>query len=227
MKKIVLILAIILFASFAWAADNDRTINVTGYGEVEVAPDTGNISLGFRTVSADLAKAKADMTAKMDATIDALKPFGIEAKDIQSTQLYIYPNYATTDGVTTLQGYDVSRSITVVFKDLSNTDAILDAAIKAGANSFNGLNFTFSGADQLKNDALAKAIENAIAQADFLAQSFSVKRGNLISVSTMSQNFAPRNAEMYAMKADSAGGQGYQPGTVKVSAQINAVFGIN
>lgn len=227
MKKIAVVLAILLCATFAYAADDDRTISVTGYGEVEITPDTGNLNLGFRAVDADLAKAKADMTAKMDALVNALKQFNISEKDIQATQLYIYPNYATSqDGKTSLQGYDVSRSITVVFKDLTQTDAILDASIKAGANTFNGLNFSYSKEEELKQDALAKAIANATAQADFLAQNFGVKRGKLISVTT-AQSFMPR-AEMAMMKAeaDMGGGAGYTPGLVKVGAQISVVYGI-
>lgn len=228
MKKIALTLAILLCATFAYAADNNGTISVIGLGEVEVAPDTGNLNLGFRTMDADLAKAKADMTGKMDALIEALKKFDISEKDIQATQLYIYPNYATSsNGKTALQGYDVARSITVVFKDLTKTDAILDASIRAGANTFNGLNFSYSNENELKQQALNKAINNANEQADFLSKSFGVKRGKIMNITTV-QSYMTRN-DMVMMQSDTAataGGTGYMPGQVKVSAQINAVYSI-
>lgn len=227
MKKIVLVLAILLCATWAYAGDNDRTISVTGVGEVEIAPDTGNLNLGFRTMDADLAKAKADMTAKMDALIDALKKFNISEKDIQATQLYIYPNYTTSnDGKTTLQGYDVSRSITVVFKDLTQTDAILDASIKAGANTFNGLSFSYSKEDELKQQALDKAIQNANNQADSLAKSFGVKRGKVMNITTVQSYMARNDMAMLKAEADTGGGAGYTPGQVKVNAQISVIYGI-
>lgn len=228
MKKIILVLALLLCATCAYAADNGRTISITGVGEMEIAPDTGNLNLGFRTMDADLAKAKADMTAKMDALIAALKQFNISEKDIQATQLYIYPNYKTSDdGKTSLQAYDVSRSITVVFKDMSQTDAILDAAIKAGANTFNGLNFSYSKEDELKLQALEKAIQNAGNQADFIAKSLGVKRGQVVHVTTV-QSYMTRN-DMAVQQAESAlgGGTGYTPGLVKVSAQISVVYSID
>lgn len=225
MKKIVLVLAILLCASFTWAEDS-RTITVTGYGEVEIIPDIGNLNLGFRTMDADLAKAKDDMTAKMDALVETLKQFNISEKDIQATQLYIYPNYTSKDGETVMQGYDVSRSITIIFNDLAQTDAILDASIKAGANTFNGLNFSYSKEDDIRNDAMKKAIENANAQADFMAAGFGVKRGKVMQITTAQQNFAFR-AEMPIMKQDNAGGgQGYTPGMVKVGAQVSVVYSI-
>lgn len=226
MKKIVLILAILLCASWAYAEEYPRTISVTGYGEVEVTPDTANLSLGFRSMDADLVKAKDEMTKKMDALIDALKQFSISEKDIQATQLYIYPSYATTDGKTTLQGYDVSRTITVVFTDLAKADAILDATIKAGANTFNGLSFSYSKEDELKNDALLKAVQNAKNQADYLAARFDVKRGKAYQISTSQQYYGVRTENMAAMKAeaDTGGGQGYTPGKIKITAQVNASF---
>lgn len=229
MKKIILVLALLLCATGAYAADNGRTINVTGMGETEIAPDTGNLSLGFRTVDADLGKAKADMTAKMDALIEALKQFNISEKDIQATQLYIYPNYKTNDdGKTTLQAYDVSRSITVIFKDMSQTDAILDAGIKAGANTFNGLNFSYSKENELKLQALEKAIQNAANQADFIAENLGVKRGKVMHVTTV-QSYMTRNdmAVMQSEAAPAAGGTGYTPGQIKVSAQISVVYSID
>lgn len=225
MKKIVLILAILLCATMAYA-ETDRTISVIGSGEVEIAPDTGNLNLGFRSMDADLAKAKADMTAKMDALVEALKQFNISEKDIQATQLYIYPSYATNEGKTTLQGYDVSRSITIVFKDLTQTDAILDASIKAGANTFNGLNFSYSKDQELQQDALAKAITNANEQADFLAKSFGVKRGKVMNITTTLSYMPRSDMGMMKAEADTAGGAGYTPGMVKVGAQISVVYSI-
>lgn len=228
MKKIILVLALLLCATFAYAADNDRTISVTGMGDMEIAPDTGNLSLGFRTMDTDLSKAKAEMTARMDALIEALQQFNISEKDIQTAQLYIYPNYKTSDdGKTTLQAYSVSRSITVVFKDMTQTDAILDASIKAGANTFNGLNFSYSKEDELKLEALEKAIQNANNQADFLAQSLGVKRGKVMHITTVQSYMTYNDATVMRSEASAAGGgAGYTPGQVKVSAQINVVYSI-
>lgn len=227
MKKIILVLALLLCASFAYAADNDRTISVTGMGEMEIAPDTGNLSLGFRTMDTDLSKAKAEMTARMDALIEALQQFNISEKDIQAAQLYIYPNYKTSeDGTTMLQAYSVSRSITVVFKDMTKTDAILDASIKAGANTFNSLNFSYSKEDELKLEALEKAIQNANNQADFLAQSLGVKRGKVMHIATAQSYMTYNDAAVMRSEASAGGGAGYTPGQVKVNAQINIVYSI-
>lgn len=225
MKKLILVLAFLLCATMAYADNEQRTITVTGYGEVEVTPDTCNLNLGFRTMDADLAKAKADMTAKMDSLVTALKQFNISEADIQATQLYIYPNYSTSnDGKTTMQGYDVSRSITVVFKDLTKTDAILDAAIKAGANTFNGLSFSYSREKALQQDALTEAINDAKLQADYLANRFDVKRGAAFKISTGQQNSYLRNEGM-ALKAEAdSGGGGYTPGKIKISAQVEVSF---
>lgn len=225
MKKLILVLAFLFCATAAYADNEQRTVTVTGYGEVEVAPDTGNLNLGFRTMDLDLAKAKADMTAKMDALVKALKQFNISENDIQATQLYIYPNYSTSnDGKTTLQGYDVSRSITVVFKDLTKTDAILDAAIKAGANTFNGLSFSYSREKELQQDALAEAVNSAKLQAEYLAARLDVQRGPVFKINAGQQNYYMRNENM-ALKAEAdTGGSGYTPGKIKVSAQIEVSF---
>lgn len=227
MKKIIVILAILLCATLAYADNGNRTISVTGSGEVEVAPDTGSINLGFRSQNADLATAKAEMTARMDALVKSLQQFNISEKDIQATQLFIYPNYTTTsDGKEVFQSYQVSRSITVIFKDLTQTDAILDASIKAGANTFNGLNFSYSKEQELRQDAVVKAIENAKSQAGFLAQNFGVKLGKVQTITT-SAAFNVRSEMAVMQDRANAGGTGYVPGQVKVNAQVSVVYAID
>src|SRR5215207_9638472 len=60
------------------------TVSVSGYGQVNVPPDTASVSIGIDVIQPTLGQAQAQATAQATTLIEALKAAGIADEDIQT-----------------------------------------------------------------------------------------------------------------------------------------------
>ncbi len=70
-----------------------RTISVTGTGTIEAAPDMATLMIGVTTQGATAAEALAANSKATDAVIARLAASGIEARDMQTSNPSINPNW--------------------------------------------------------------------------------------------------------------------------------------
>src|SRR5262245_5622633 len=89
---------------------NGPTISVSGHRKVEGTPDTATVTMGVETHDASAQAAMTRNNVEATALIDALKAKGVAAKDIQTTDLSVYPSMDDKGNVT---GYVVSNTVTV------------------------------------------------------------------------------------------------------------------
>ncbi len=164
---------------------NENQVSVTGQGKVSYVPDIANITLGVqidKTAKADEALNK--LNGDIKKIIDALKKTGVKEEDIQTQNYTLYPQYDVIDNVSKLTGYSANQQLIVKAKDFKpGSDAvskIISEASKAGANQVNGINFTTSKEEELKQEARIKAIEDARSKADSIANAAGVKLGKVI-----------------------------------------------
>ena len=75
----------------AQASSSDRTLTVTGHGQVTGKPDLATVRLGVETTASTAAQAMAVTGQKLNAVLAAIKALGIEDKDIQTTALNLFP----------------------------------------------------------------------------------------------------------------------------------------
>ena len=91
------------------STDNGRPqVAARGVGLVKGTPDTLRVVLGVETHSVSAQDALAQNNDKANALIDTLKKKGVEAKDIQTSQLSINPTYDNQGRRIT--GYQVTTS---------------------------------------------------------------------------------------------------------------------
>src|SRR6185436_8617086 len=83
----------------------------------------------------DIALAKARNDESIKATLALLRDVGVKPEGIQTGALSIDVKETEREGQKPIfLGYEVSRQITVVLKDLMRTDDLLTAVVKAGVN---------------------------------------------------------------------------------------------
>ena len=75
------------------AEDLPRTISVTGTGTVEAAPDMATLMIGVTTQGVTAAEALAENSKATEAVIARLTGSGVEARDMQTSNLSINPNW--------------------------------------------------------------------------------------------------------------------------------------
>lgn len=158
-------------------------ITVTGTGTVEAAPDIATLSIGVTTMGETAATALSANSAQLEAVMARLTAAGIEARDMQTSNLSINPNWTGYDSSTpTIAGYVASNMLTVRVRALDTTGTILDAAVADGANTLNGLTFGLSNPEPAYNEARKAAVADARAKAELLAEAAGVTLGPVLSI---------------------------------------------
>lgn len=167
----------------AFADDTSRTITVTGTGTVEAAPDMATLMIGVTTQGATAAEALAENSKATAAVIARLTASGVEARDLQTSNLSINPNWTGYDSSTpTISGYVASNMLTVRVRALDTTGSVLDAAVADGANTLNGMTFGLADPEPSYNEARKEAVADARAKAELLAQAAGVTLGQVVAI---------------------------------------------
>ena len=166
---------------------NSNQITVSGEGKVYAKPDVALISLGVTTDGKTVAEVTKNNTDKMNAVIEAVKALKVDEKDIQTTNYSLTPYYdreviivpATSNmalGVSSsavytpatskkILKYTLSQNVQVKIRDFTKVGDILAKATETGANLIGDLQFTIDNPEKLKEEARAKAIAQAKANA--------------------------------------------------------------
>ena len=201
-----------------------RTISVTGTGTVESAPDMATLMIGVTTQGTTAAEALAANSKATEAVIARLTASGIAARDMQTSNLSINPNWTGYDSSTpTISGYVASNMLTVRVRALDTTGAVLDAAVADGANTLNGMTFGLADPEPAYNEARKEAVADARAKAELLAMAAGVKLGPVVSSSDAGAMTDPAPMYRDAVAASPVPVQGGELGliaNVAVSWQI-------
>ena len=211
------------------AAENVRTLNVNGVGQAFLTPDIAYIYVGVHTEGASASEAVDANKTQTAAVIESLRETGIADKDIRTTNFSIWPSQQYgPDGTVTGSVYMVDNSVYVVVRDLEGLGDLLDAAIDAGANSVNSIQFDVADKAEAVKEARAKAVEDAKRQATELAEAAGISLGEL-------QNIQFYDASPYPMFEGKGGGGGamdgaaavpIQPGQLTISVTVSLTYAI-
>ncbi|MFA6551570.1 MAG: SIMPL domain-containing protein [Patescibacteria group bacterium] len=184
------------------SVEQKHSINISGEGKVIAVPDVAKIQLGLQTEKKTVAEAQKENTAKMNAVIDKLKKdFKIDAKDIQTANYNIYPQYDRNNGKQTFRSYQVTQNVNVKIRNMDKISDILQVVGDAGLNQVGGLTFEVDEPEKIKQQARELAIKNAKEKADALAKIADVKLGKVISFSEYANDSSSRVYNDYAMKS--------------------------
>jgi len=208
MKKSLMWVGILALAVtlFAWAGapvanaappqqDSDpRTITVTGVGTAYGAPDIVTVGLGVESVNSDVKTAMDETNSRMNAIIAALQENGVAREDIRTEYFSIYQDYSggpmVADGPDT-RSYRVSTSATITVREVGRVSDLLAAAVDAGANVVNYIQFDIENRDALQADARSLAVNDAQARAADLAGLMGMTVGAPLSITENSDMYGP------------------------------------
>ena len=224
----ILALTTALAVPFAWPAlaEGPATISVTGEGTVASAPDLATISLGVTTTANTAAAAMAANSKSLTAVLDRLRAAGIEARDMQTSNLTLNPNWVSYDSGSSsrIEGYTASNMLTVQVRAIDTLGAVLDSSITDGANTLNGVTFSVAEPRPALDAARKKAVADAIARATLLVDAAGAKLGPVVFIAE-SSGFAPP-MPMYRLEADAAASVPTAGGEVGLTASVTMVFEI-
>ncbi|WP_037285794.1 SIMPL domain-containing protein [Saccharibacillus sacchari] len=162
-----------------------NVINVTGKGEVKVTPDVAYLYIGVESNATTAAAAQKKTAAVMSKLNTLLKTdWKIAAKDIETEQFYVSPNYTYSENNgQTVKDYGSTHVLKVTYRDLDKIGQLLDAASEAGANRIQNISFASENPDQYEEEAIAKAITSANKKAAAIAKAAGRTLGAATSIS--------------------------------------------
>ncbi len=159
-------------------------IAVTGRGEVKVSPDRATIQVSVQTRAATAAAAATENATKQQSVLSALRALGLGNDQLSTINYNVYPEQRYEQGKEpTIIAYNVTNTILVDVRKLSQVGPVIDAALSHGANMITSLQFYASNTEVARRGAIATAIEKARADADAAARAAHGSLGTLLEIS--------------------------------------------
>lgn len=238
--RIVRLLALLMmgFPIVALAHDETKpempTLVVSETGTVTHAPDTAFVTFGMDTPGKLLAEAQKRNSAGMSKVMDRLRDLQIDKERIQTSSFTVSPQYRqpsnrsadTPPASPEIIGYVVSNMVTVEIRALDRVGMVIEEALKAGANSFQGLHWGLRDEQSVRLNALKQAAAKAREKAAVLSEAMHLKLVRVLSVTEGGHVIRPAS-HMARMAMDAgAGDVPISQGELKIEATVTLVYEI-
>lgn len=200
-----------------------NTVTASGTGQVSAAPDEAVMWFGVTERAKDAKSALDGASKKAEAISAELKKQGVDAEDIQTAGVNVYPQYDRNGS--TVTGFEASVNYTATVTDIKRLGEIITALANAGAQNVSGPSFGISEDAPYRRDAIKKAVDDARMQAEEMADAAGKSVGEVVSITSSAVNVpVPMYAAKTALAEDAAGSVPVEPGTLDVSAALTVVF---
>jgi uncharacterized protein YggE len=188
-------------------------LTVSGSGQARVTPDEATVRLGV-TAQAPTARAAQEQVNRVaNAILAAVRTLGVEAKDIQTSDLSLNPVYSQGRGQELqeprITGYQASNVVSIRLEDLTKVGPVIDVGLSSGANRLEGVFFGLRNDQAARAEALTDAVREARSKAEALARALRVRLLEIIEVAEGGVTISPpptpfRGRAMAEMAMDSS-----------------------
>lgn len=201
-------------------------LDVVARGSSKQVPDVAVISAGVVTQAPDAATAMAQNASRMTRVIAALRKAGVADKDMATSSISLSPQYRYAQNeMPVITGYQASNNLTIRFRDIGKSGAILDVLVKEGANQINGPTMTVDKPDAALDAARVSAIKAAQTRASLYATALGLKVKRVVSINE-SQDYAPQPMPMMMSARDASAEAKTEvlPGETSIGVTVSVVF---
>ncbi len=203
-------------------------ITVSGQGTVTLVPDTGSLSLGVSILANTAREARDQAATAMSKLLDSVKGNGIDAKEINTTQFSLNPEYDYSAGRSRITGYRVTNTVSVKVRELDRVPEVIDDAVDAVGDplQISGVSFVVDDPSAALTQARSLAMGDAAAKAKQLAELGGVSLGKPITISESSSAPPPPVFFDRAAGAAEAPATPIEPGQLQVSVNVQVTYAI-
>jgi uncharacterized protein len=159
------------------------TLDVNAEGRVSVSPDMVVLALSVQTKSNTSKSAYDTMNESVNALKNILKESGIADTDIQTTGIYLNPEYNYIDGTQKPNGFSSTHSLSVKVRKLADANTILDKVTEVPSTQIQSISYDLDRKDPIYTQARKMALEKARSKADEMASVSGVKIKKVKSIS--------------------------------------------
>ncbi|MFT5849870.1 MAG: hypothetical protein ACI9H6_000696, partial [Patiriisocius sp.] len=169
----------------------ETTISVSGEGEVLAKPDIGQFSFAVRAEGVDAVEAQENSAEAINAIIAYLEGADVKEEDVKTQNYNLNPKYRYEEracsfdgycppGERVIDGYEVYQNVSVKVRDLDNAGTLISNVGERGATNISSLQFTIDDESALEAEAREKAIVDAKAKAQVLADDLGLKLDRIV-----------------------------------------------
>ncbi len=203
-------------------------LEVSAEGRTTRVPDLATIRAGVVSQAATAAAALSDNAQRMARVLTALKRAGVADRDIATATVNLAPQYRYADNQPpAITGYQATNSVTIRFRDVARSGAILDALVAQGANQIDGPTLSIDKPDAALDEARTDAVKRARAKADIYAAAAGLRVVRVVSISEAGQDSGGgdpvRPMMMMRVRAEAAPTQ-IAPGEKDVTVTLSVRF---
>jgi len=204
------------------------TISVNGIAKVEVVPDIGTVKFVVETTQETASKAMAEVTKGTNAVVEAVKDIVKDEKNINTSNVSVYPWYNYTEKGTELLGYRAVVQISVK-SSVEDLPSIINAAFTAGATGMSGITYEYSKTASVMDQLIKDAMADARHKAEVALSVEHATPGKLASVQVLdsftpiwqSQNSLSKDVQAMAQDIN------IMPGVQEISVSVSVSYVIN
>lgn len=208
-------------------------ISVSASASRTISPTYAVLTLGISSSAADVGQAKVANDRVMSEVINRLVSLGVTKNNIKTSYFNVNPQYdysTNNSGADKVKGYTITNRVTVRINNLNDVSKIIDATVKAGATSVDGLQFNADVTPDLTDQLISEAVKNGRHQADVVAAAAGERIGQLKSANVSSSNtyandaVSPRLYKVNAVALSSS--TPIEKGDITVTQNVDLVFTI-
>jgi uncharacterized protein YggE len=201
-------------------------LDVTATGKTTRVPDLATIRAGVVTQAPSAAAALSDNANRMSAVLSALKRAGIQPRDIATANVSLQPQYRYEDNKPpVITGYQATNNVSIRFRDIAKSGAILDALVAQGANQIDGPNLSLDQPDAALDEARVDAVKRAQARAQLYAKAADLSVSRILTIAEGGEIAGPPPPmPVYRMAAAKAADTQVMPGESDVTVTITVRF---
>ena len=144
-----------------------------------------------------------------------------------TAQIGLNPQYRYAENQPPIvTGYQANNSVTVRFRDIAKSGAILDALVTAGANQINGPTLTLDKPEAAQDEARIEAIKTARARADLYARAAGLSVKRIVAITEAGDMSRPRPMPMMVREtmSDASAKSEVVPGEQDVGVSVSVTF---
>ncbi len=229
------------------------TVEVTGKAEIAVEPDSATITVDFTKLDKSLEVARKTSDEGVAKMLKVAKKYDIGGSDIRTRNISVEMKYISIrdankrifndddDEIGTKQflGYEVSRTVTIVLKNLADFDRLFNDILGTNPTSIEKVSFDTSQLIELRKKAREAAMKAAYEKAQAMASAIGQTIGKAISIKEGSGSDSIRwqsagfssNVRIVSFPTSSTVASNkvgtFSAGTISVDSTVTVVFLLN
>ena len=207
-------------------APDGTLLDVAAEGHTTRVPDVATIRAGVTTQGQTAAAALAENATRMTRVLAALKKAGVAPRDIRTANVSLSPQYRYADGqAPVVTGYQASNSVSVRFRDIAKSGAILDVLVGEGANQIDGPSLTIDQPEAALDEARISAVKVARTRAELYAKAAGLTVSRIVSIAESGSSDGGSPPPMVFMaRAKAADSTQIAAGEAEVSVTLTVRF---